>query len=241
MLSKWVLILFLLVLIGAQNRASANTSMINSEHEKWLLERNKEARSIKPGMSRTDLLKVFAPAPSGSDSKQPARFVLKSCPEIYIEVLFDQAGGIRPAEQKITEQATGFESNFPLMLAAPDMEYTGSTGTKSKHEQWLLERIKEARSIKPGMSRGALLKVFKADVGGLQSVPTTSYDLKSCGDVRLHVIVSFDKRKYSLLQVRPIRDEKEFSRVLDVLNSDMTLPISTISPLYLYDIPFAMD
>lgn len=54
------------------------------------------------------------------------------------------------------------------------------------HQKWLSERIIEAKSIKPGMSRSQLLKVFDIE-GGLQAIPATRYVLKSCPMIKIDV------------------------------------------------------
>ncbi len=54
------------------------------------------------------------------------------------------------------------------------------------HQKWLSERIIEAKSIKPGMSRAQLLKIFDVE-GGLQSIPATRYVLKSCPMIKIDV------------------------------------------------------
>ncbi|MFN2576973.1 MAG: hypothetical protein ABR607_04710 [Pyrinomonadaceae bacterium] len=54
------------------------------------------------------------------------------------------------------------------------------------HQQWLAERYKEAISIKAGMSRADLLKLFDED-GGLQTIPAGRYVLKSSGLIQVEV------------------------------------------------------
>jgi hypothetical protein len=76
-------------------------------HRQWLNEQYTEATSIKPGMSRADLLQVFEE--DGGLQRIPAtRYLLKSCNMIKIEVEFDteygQAGEEKPdADLKITK------------------------------------------------------------------------------------------------------------------------------------------
>jgi len=54
------------------------------------------------------------------------------------------------------------------------------------HQQWLEERYKEATSIKPGMTRADLLKLFMED-GGLQEIPARRYVLKSCNLIQIQI------------------------------------------------------
>ncbi|HEV2665877.1 MAG TPA: hypothetical protein VG324_13250 [Blastocatellia bacterium] len=61
-------------------------------HRQWLYQRYAEATSIKPAMSRADLLRVFRE--DGGVQPIPAtRYVLKSCNMIKIEVEFDTEYG----------------------------------------------------------------------------------------------------------------------------------------------------
>ena len=76
-----------------------------------------------------------------------------------------------------------FSLLFALVLAVSLM-----TGVQADdgHRKWLSDRIIEAHSIQPGMSRAQLLKVFDVE-GGLQSIPATRYVLKSCPMIKIDV------------------------------------------------------
>lgn len=65
----------------------------NQAHQQWLEERYKEAVSIKPGMSRADLMKLFD-EDGGVQPIPAARYVLKNCHLIQIEVKFDTEYGV---------------------------------------------------------------------------------------------------------------------------------------------------
>jgi hypothetical protein len=58
------------------------------------------------------------------------------------------------------------------------------------HDQWLRERYEESTSVKAGMTRADLKKVFSED-GGLQSVPAYRYVLKSNGMIKVDVEFEF--------------------------------------------------
>jgi hypothetical protein len=64
------------------------------KHEAWLRDRLREARSIKAGVSKADLLKVFTPD-GGLQPIPPERYVLRTCPYIKVDVQF-QLPGKRP-------------------------------------------------------------------------------------------------------------------------------------------------
>jgi len=66
-----------------------------------------------------------------------------------------------------------------------------TTKEESRHQAWLHQRVKQAKTIKVGMTQADLLKVF-SPAGGLQPIPATRYRLKSCSLIR--VDVAFDKK-----------------------------------------------
>jgi hypothetical protein len=81
-----------LALTGASVRPSAQ-STDDKAHQQWLEDRYKEAKSIQPGMTRADLLKLFIE--DGGLQMVPARsYVLKSCYVIKIQVTFDGPSGL---------------------------------------------------------------------------------------------------------------------------------------------------
>jgi hypothetical protein len=53
-------------------------------------------------------------------------------------------------------------------------------------DQWLQERYREAASVKVGMTRAELKKVFSED-GGLQPIPANRYVLKSSNLIKVDV------------------------------------------------------
>src|SRR5437763_1004921 len=57
-------------------------------------------------------------------------------------------------------------------------------------DQWLQERYREAASIKVGMTRAELKKVFSED-GGLQPIPANRYVLKSSNLIKVDVQFEF--------------------------------------------------
>ena len=72
-------------------------------------------------------------------------------------------------------------------------------------DQWLQDRYKEATSIKAGMSRENLLKVFMED-GGINTIPATRYVLRSCHMIK--VDVDFDTEYGQAYKERADRELK---------------------------------
>jgi hypothetical protein len=61
-----------------------------------------------------------------------------------------------------------------------------------KHYQWLVDRMIEAESVKVGMTRADLLKVFIPD-GGLRSGPQEHYVLRRCSAIKVKVTFELPK------------------------------------------------
>lgn len=70
---------------GAQIKTSDQE---DGKHCLWLSDRLEEATSIKPGMSKADLTKVFM-EDGGLQHFQPQRYVLRSCTLIKVDVTFE--------------------------------------------------------------------------------------------------------------------------------------------------------
>jgi hypothetical protein len=73
-----------------------------------------------------------------------------------------------------------------LIFIAGASSTSRSFQAEQTHGQWLRERYEEATSIKVGMTRADLKKLFYED-GGLQSVPEFRYVLKSSGLIKVDV------------------------------------------------------
>ena len=106
------------------------------------------------------------------------------------------------------------------------------------HDLWLQERYFEATSIKEGMTRAELLKIFRMD-GGLQTLLPTRYVLKSSSFIK--VDVEFDVPTGSKVLPEDLRFEmdslKESSKYQFVSNDK--LKIARISRPYVE--PFSFD
>jgi len=73
-----------------------------------------------------------------------------------------------------------------LLFATYSIITHGQGEQEEAHRQWLNEMYTEATSIKPGMSRADLLRVFEED-GGLQRIPATRFLLKRCRMIKVEV------------------------------------------------------
>jgi poly-D-alanine transfer protein DltD len=85
--SLLVLVLSAVVAVPNSVRAEESNDKVEEAHQQWLLDRLRDAKSIKPGMSRTQLLELFEEE-GGFDTDPPLRYVLKRCPVMHIDVQF---------------------------------------------------------------------------------------------------------------------------------------------------------
>ncbi len=76
-------------LLGA---IAASTACINAQtqqgHAAWVAEALKRMQTIKPGMTRTDLLKVFT-TEGGLSTPMYRTFVSRDCPYFKVDVVFE--------------------------------------------------------------------------------------------------------------------------------------------------------
>ena len=91
---KPALLMLLLFFSGAMARHFHTTST-EQAHRQWLEERYAEATSIKEGMTRADVLKLFETDGGLQRLGVPERYVLKSCSMIKVDIEFDPPAGIK--------------------------------------------------------------------------------------------------------------------------------------------------
>ena len=89
------IILGLLLVAAACRSASPGVAQIKNpyppeshSHIAWVLQVMARMETIKPGMTRTDLLKVFTP--EGGIIQDPPIYVSRDCPYFKVEVSFKQ-------------------------------------------------------------------------------------------------------------------------------------------------------
>ena len=62
-----------------------------NEHTEWIARSLKEIESVKPGMTRLDLLRVFKEE-GGLSTRTARRYVYRDCPYIKVDVEFEPIG-----------------------------------------------------------------------------------------------------------------------------------------------------
>jgi hypothetical protein len=81
-----------LLILGVIGIRTHGQGTAGKSHEEWLQDEYKQASSIKAGMTRTDLQKIFS-IDGGINSIPASRYVLKSCRMIKVEVEFEPTNG----------------------------------------------------------------------------------------------------------------------------------------------------
>ena len=117
-----------------------------------------------------------------------------------------------------------------LMIICSVLTLTGWVyQTDRNHDEWLQQRYVEATSIKEGMTRADLLKVFQMD-GGLQTLLPTRYVLKNSNLIK--VDVEFDVPVGSRMIPEDMRFGRSESEGVQFVSNDK-LKIKRISKPYL--------
>ena len=90
---KVVLVLALTIVTIASVAAvlPASESRVPDEHTEWVAKSLKEMESIKVGMTRGDLLKVFREE-GGISTRAWRRYAYRDCPYIKVDVEFEPVG-----------------------------------------------------------------------------------------------------------------------------------------------------
>jgi hypothetical protein len=102
-------------------------------HDEWLQERYFEATSIKEGMTRADLVKVFRVDGGLQPLGIPTRYVLKSSDMIKVDVEFD-----------IPEEAKGkiFPEDLSSEMKSPAFDAEGRPVPRGDYQSMPNERLK---------------------------------------------------------------------------------------------------
>jgi len=172
---KIVFLVAALVVSVGQSQASPDT------HTMWFEKLVSNAKTIKPGSLRGELLKLFWSDEGKGIEDPPSRFRLKGCRLIQMEVDFVKAGTF--TAEKLHPKA----SDLVVSRVSPlQLQPSHGKVLLSENEHWLLAMIEDACALHGGMPRSALAKNFKAD-DGLNTVPASRYVHKDCNLVKVDV------------------------------------------------------
>jgi hypothetical protein len=185
---------------------AANEHMIDyykhNPHAQWLAACMVEIGNIPFKSTRQELLKIFRPdgkkpSPIYGDRQQDC-FAFRRCPLIKCDILF---GG------KTISDNTAFSISRPY-LGYPDPKLDLGAQIKDEADRketgWIMERLKEAKSIHPAMRLCDLNQKFAENWSGLhftypantpKGCVSTDWALKSCELIQL--TVTFDHQDFN--------------------------------------------
>jgi hypothetical protein len=103
--------------------------------------------------------------------------------------------GVAKMRQYITGFTLAFLTLAPIYASAPSSQFF----TADDHTQWVATILKEIQSIKVGMNRIDLLKVFKEE-GGVSTRISRRYTYRDCPYIR--VDVEFEQSGCLTIQVK---------------------------------------
>ena len=99
---KTLILLFafgLVTFVSAAAILPSSESRATDEHTEWITKSLKEIESVKVGMTRADLLRVFKEE-GGISTRRRRRYVYHDCPYIKVDVEFEPVGD---PENKVSE------------------------------------------------------------------------------------------------------------------------------------------
>ncbi len=86
----------------AQNEFQPNAVSYDREHSEWVTDALRAIQTIKPGMTRSDLARLFA-TERGLSTFSESTYVYRQCPYIKIDVKFSASGPQERPTDKIVE------------------------------------------------------------------------------------------------------------------------------------------
>lgn len=111
-----LLALGLIIVVSAAAIWSPSKSATTDEHTEWIAKSLKEIETVKAGMTRADLLKVFKEE-GGISTRTWRRYVYRDCPYIKVDVEFEPVGEL---ENKVSESP----SDKIVKISKPFLEWS---------------------------------------------------------------------------------------------------------------------
>lgn len=124
-MTRWILLLAALTTtaIGPSRvRAMPQTTQTPADHVAWAAEALKRMQTIKPGMTREDLLRVFT-TEGGIFTARQRRFVSRDCPLFKVIVTFETVA--RPGVDSSGRVTTGEKDQDVIVdISRPFLEFS---------------------------------------------------------------------------------------------------------------------
>ena len=123
---KLLAILFLVLIFSASYAGSSpqfsNQTQIEDEHRKWIDQVLQSIATIKPGMTRQNLLNIFGEE-GGLSTRTQRKYVYKHCPSIKVDVEFSP---VDTAGDGKTRQYEENPDDKIIKISRPYLEYSFS-------------------------------------------------------------------------------------------------------------------
>lgn len=103
-------------MLAATSLAATQTTETDKEHAKWIASVMDSMQTIKPGMTREDLLKVFT-TEGGLSFRLRRTYVYKECPYIKVTVEFE---AVENPEDGLTERP----GDKIVKISVPFLQYS---------------------------------------------------------------------------------------------------------------------
>ena len=113
---SYVLRVPLLLLLIASSTLAYSQSDIKENHTDWIANSLKQIQTVKIGMSRKDLLKLFK-VEGGISARTSRRYVYRECPYIKVDVEFE------PVDAK-QDKRSEYLSDRIIKISKPFLEWS---------------------------------------------------------------------------------------------------------------------
>ena len=123
---KLLAVLFLVLIVSSSyagsSPESSDQTQIEDEHRKWIDQVLQSIATIKPGMTRQNLLKIFGEE-GGLSTRTQRKYVYKQCPSIKVDVEFSP---VDAAGDGKTRQYEENPDDKIVKISRPYLEYSFS-------------------------------------------------------------------------------------------------------------------
>ncbi|MGA7854035.1 MAG: hypothetical protein WCA15_11975 [Candidatus Acidiferrales bacterium] len=121
MVRRFLLLGLLAIIAGSAASSALRTPAAGQEpcatadHREWVADALKKMETIKPGMTRTELLTVFT-TEGGTSTPMHRTFVSRDCPYFKVDVTFKAASGTNGADKDKGEEADSEEASRDVIV-----------------------------------------------------------------------------------------------------------------------------
>jgi hypothetical protein len=190
-------------------RASQPAAQL-SEQEKgeWITTCLKDMLTIKEGMTREQLLEVFA-TEGGLSSPSGQTFVYPDCPYMKVDVTFETERA--PEGHAVTSPTDKIKIISRPYLAWSVGDQLSVEGEQQALVRWVEQCLSDMLTIKEGMTRGQLLEVFATE-GGLSSPSGQTFVYPDCPYMKVDVTFETERAPEGHTVSSPTDKVKTISR-----------------------------